>query len=94
MSCAVAAPAAFYRDEDFGHFFYEGGLLFWRDHDVAVALFCGSEGSEDSVAYAEVGAAHVGGFLGAFKTESGAAEIVNVHGGSRSVSCVFYDVEE
>ena len=80
MSCAVAAPAAFYGDEDFGHFFNEsGGLLLWSDHDVAVALFCRGQGGEDSTADAEVGAAHVGGFFGAFEAEGDAAEVVGIH---------------
>ncbi len=79
MGCAVAAPAAFYGDENFGQFFDESGLLFWGDHDVVVALFCGGEGGEDAAVYAEVGTAHVGGFFGAFEAEGDAAEVVDVH---------------
>ena len=67
MSGAAYAPAAFYGDEDFGEFFDEGGLLLGGEHEVAVALFGGGEGGENAVAYAEVGAAHVGGFFGAFE---------------------------
>ncbi len=79
MGCAVAAPAAFYGDEDFGQFFDEGGLLLWGDHDVAVALFYGGQGGENSIADAEVGVAHVGGFFGALEAEGDAAEVVDVH---------------
>jgi len=80
MSGAACAPAAFYGDEDFGEFFDEGGLLLGRKHEVAVALFDGGQGSEDAVAHAEVGIAHVGGFLGAFEGEGDAAEVGDVHG--------------
>jgi hypothetical protein len=81
VSCAACAPAAFYGYEDFGEFFDEGGLLFGREHQVAVSLFGGGEGGEDAVAYPEVGIAHVGGFLGTFEGEGDAAEVGDVHGG-------------
>ncbi len=77
---AIAAPSTLNRDEHFGEFFDEGGLLLGCEHQVAVALFAGRESGEDSAANAEVGTPHMGIFFGAFEAEGDAAEVVDVHG--------------
>jgi len=57
----------------------EHGLLLRSKHEIAVALFGGSQGSENSPANAKVGAAHVRAFFGTFEAEGDAAEVVGGH---------------
>ena len=79
MGGTAKSPAALHRNEDVWQFFDERGLLFRRDHYIAVPLFGGSERSEDSASDSEVDRAHMGAFLGAFEREGNAAEIDGVH---------------
>lgn len=77
---AHAAPAAGDGKKHFGEFGDERLLLLESEHEVAVTLLGGSERGEDAAVDAEVGLAHVGGFLDVGEGERDAAEVVEVHG--------------
>lgn len=77
---AHASPAAGDGKENFREFFDEGLLLFEGEHEIAVALFHGSESGEDTAVDAEIGIAHVGRFFGTGEAKGDTAEITDVHG--------------
>src|ERR1700677_952839 len=80
MCSSVASPAARHRQEDLGLFRDEIGLLFRREHQVAVALFLRSERSENPSADAEVRRAHVRAFLGAGQAQRQPSKVRYSHG--------------
>ena len=79
---AHAAPAAGDGEEHFGEFGDEGLLLLESEHEIAVTLLGGSERGEDAAVDAEVGLAHVGGFL---DVRGGRARCGGSRGGSWGV---------
>ena len=67
MGGAVASPPAGNGQEYVRRFGYEGGLLFGRQHEVAVALRLGGKGGKDAAPHAEIDRAEMGALFGALQ---------------------------
>ena len=76
---AHASPAAGDGEKEFGHFFNEGGLLLYREYQVAIALFRRSQRREDSAVHAKVRLAHVRALFGAGQTQRNSAKVSYIH---------------
>ena len=76
---SASAPATCDRNENLRRFGDELLLYFWSQHQVAVALFLGSESRENSTADAKIGSAHVRSFLNSIEAECDSAEVGGVH---------------
>ena len=79
VGCARRAPGAGGGREDVGVGLEERGLVFGGELDHAEAGLGGVEGCENLAAHAEVGVAHVGGFLGVGEGEGEGAKVVGSH---------------
>ena len=79
VSHAHAAPTTGNGKKYLGEFRDKGSLLLKSEHEVAITLLGGGEGGEDAAVDAEVGLAHMGGFLDVGEGERDAAEIVEIH---------------
>lgn len=79
MRCSVSAPASCDWDEYIGLLGDERGLLLRSEHQVSIALTDGGEPGEDAATDAEIGRAHMGAFLGAFKAQGDSSENFGCH---------------
>lgn len=79
MCSAISAPAAGYGKKNLGPVGNEGGLLFGREHEIAVALRHMRQGREDVAADAEIRRAHMRACSDAGQGESDTAEVVSSH---------------
>ena len=75
MCGSLSSPSTVHRQKNLRQISNEFRLLLRREHQIAVALFFGSQRSEDPASNTEVGRSHMRTFFDAFKAESNLAEI-------------------
>lgn len=75
MRRAIPAPTSGNWDKDLGLLSDEGGLLFRREHQVAVALPLSSQSCKDAAADAGIRLAHMRALYDTFETERNTAEV-------------------
>lgn len=75
VSRAHSAPAAPNGKENLRQLFYKFRLLFWRKHQVAIAILLRGERGENPAAYTKIGDAHVAALFRALKAQGNFAKI-------------------